>query len=46
VTFTHDRIGSTNRSTCDDCGAEFAAQWGPTILRWQREHICIGGLAA
>ena len=45
-TFTRDRIGGITRSTCDDCGAEFANQWGPTILHWQREHHCIGDVAA
>jgi len=39
-TFTHDRIGGTNRTTCDDCGENFTAQWGPTILRFEREHTC------
>ena len=46
MTFTHDRIGGTNRTTCDTCGDMFSAQWGPTILRWQRGHICIGDVAA
>ena len=46
MTFTHDRIGGTNQTTCDLCGETFAAQWGPTILRWQREHICRTDVAA
>ena len=46
MTFTHDSIDGIPRTTCNICGESFAIKWGPTILRWQREHVCRTDVAA